>query len=456
MLTTNAAAPDCATTSTIASHTATSSTATPDATALTAAMAAAHVFRQLTLAQQQEQLGRFVGICALYGYTGFFRLQAAHAIVIGTGGVGSWAAEALCRTGVGTISLVDFDTIELSNSNRQLHTLSSTLGKSKVQTLGARLRDINPYLDLRTYELKLTKDDLVSQLATILGVDQATLQATQNVDLQTLPTPAALAKLKIAQQEQAQAQAAASLHEAASAPIAANTLAAQPMAPMAPTEVALDVTSENGNEETPAGMTSAQPTMLSLSPHLYVVDAIDDLFAKARCLDLLHRAQIPVVTSGGAGGRIDPTRVRIADIAQSQGDQLIKRLRTELRRNYGYPQGNDNNSSARTVSSKVKSQGSVPALNAQATPRARVKANAGNFNILCTYSDEPPRPTIKIAPPDLISEQLAATLPTLPALPALPSFGAAVNVTANSGLLLASVIIRWIVGQTNANANVQD
>lgn len=428
MLTTNAAAPDCATTSTIASHTATSSTATPDATALTAAMAAAHVFRQLTLAQQQEQLGRFVGICALYGYTGFFRLQAAHAIVIGTGGVGSWAAEALCRTGVGTISLVDFDTIELSNSNRQLHTLSSTLGKSKVQTLGARLRDINPYLDLRTYELKLTKDDLVSQLATILGVDQATLQATQNVDLQTLPTPAALAKLKIAQQEQA--QAAASLPTAAS--------------------------SENGNEETPAGMTSAQPTMLSLSPHLYVVDAIDDLFAKARCLDLLHRAQIPVVTSGGAGGRIDPTRVRIADIAQSHGDQLIKRLRTELRRNYGYPQGNDNNSSARTVSSKVKSQGSVPALNAQATPRARVKVNAGNFNILCTYSDEPPRPTIKIAPPDLISEQLAATLPTLPALPALPSFGAAVNVTANSGLLLASVIIRWIVGQTNANANVQD
>ena len=73
---------------------------------------------------QKEQLERFKGICALYGYEGFLRLQNAHVVVIGNGGVGSWIAESVCRTGVGTISLVDFDDIELSNSNRQLHTLS--------------------------------------------------------------------------------------------------------------------------------------------------------------------------------------------------------------------------------------------------------------------------------------------------------------------------------------------
>lgn len=416
-----------------AMSTAVNVTDTLDVTALTNAMASARVFRDLLPTQQQEQLERFVGICALYGYTGFFRLQAAHAIVIGTGGVGSWAAESLCRTGVGTISLVDFDTIELSNSNRQLHTISSTINKSKVQTLGARLRAINPYLDLHNYELKLTKDDLATQLATILSVDTTTLQSTQNVDLQTLPTPAELARLKIEQQKQAQGPK--SLPKSTSEPIAIQQEELN----------AVDVKSHRINAPQ-AGITSAQQTMMSLNPHLYVIDAIDDLFAKARCLDLLHRAQIPVVTSGGAGGRIDPSRVRIADIAEAHGDQLIKRLRTELRRNYGYPQGKEHNAAATKASSNITTLNNVQTLNSKASKRASVKASASNFNILCTYSDEMPRPTTKIAPQSHISEQLAANLP---ALPPLPNFGASMNVTASSGLLLASVIIRWIVGQTN-------
>ena len=79
-------------------------------------------FLQLPEAVQKEQLERFKGVCALYGYEGFLRLQNAHTVVIGNGGVGSWIAESLTRTGVGSISLIDFDNIELSNSNRQLHT----------------------------------------------------------------------------------------------------------------------------------------------------------------------------------------------------------------------------------------------------------------------------------------------------------------------------------------------
>ena len=69
----------------------------------------------------------FRGIRALYGNDGFEKLQSSHVTVIGVGGIGSWATEALCRTAIGSLTLIDNDTIELTNSNRQLHTTSNTL-----------------------------------------------------------------------------------------------------------------------------------------------------------------------------------------------------------------------------------------------------------------------------------------------------------------------------------------
>lgn len=342
---------------------------------------------------QKEQLERFKGICALYGYEGFLRLQNAHVVVIGNGGVGSWIAESVCRTGVGTISLVDFDDIELSNSNRQLHTLSSTLGRSKAQTLGARLQDINPYLKLYTYSLMLSKDNVQDRLAHILGVNKDILLSGQEQDLRALPTPSALAALKLKQQDRGlYGQQATQSVESNSA---AHWIAAQ--------------------------------WAEQIDPHLYVAEAIDDLFAKASCIDLLHRARVPVVTSGGAGGRIDPSRVRLGDIAHAHGDQLIKRLRTELRRNYGYPKGPDDGT-------KGKSAASL--------------AHGEDFKIMCSYSDEPPRMAKTHATNGFTPEQLG--LNTLGELPSLPNFGASMSVTASAGLLLASVIIRWIVGDAKA------
>ena len=342
---------------------------------------------------QKEQLERFKGICALYGYEGFLRLQKAHVVVIGNGGVGSWIAESLCRTGVGTISLVDFDDIELSNSNRQLHTLSSTLGQSKAQTLGARLKDINPYLKLYTYSLMLSKDNVQDRLAHILCVPKDILQLSQEPDLRALPTPSALAALKLKQQDR--------------------DLYGQ--------QATQSVESNSAAHRTAAHWAE------QISPHLYVAEAIDDLFAKASCIDLLHRARIPVVTSGGAGGRIDPSRVRLGDIAHAHGDQLIKRLRTELRRNYGYPKGPDDGA-------KGKSSASL--------------AHGEDFKIMCSYSDEPPRMAKTHATNGFTPEQLG--LNTLGQLPSLPNFGASMSVTASAGLLLASVIIRWIVGDAKA------
>lgn len=72
------------------------------------------------------------------------RLTSSTVAIVGLGGVGSWAAEALCRSGVGHLVLIDVDDICISNTNRQLHTLSSTVGKFKIQEMEKRLLDINP------------------------------------------------------------------------------------------------------------------------------------------------------------------------------------------------------------------------------------------------------------------------------------------------------------------------
>lgn len=87
---------------------------------------------------------RFDGIARLYGRAGLARLRAAHIGVIGIGGVGTWAAEALARSGIGAITLVDLDEVCVTNINRQLHALTETVGCAKVAVMAERIRAINP------------------------------------------------------------------------------------------------------------------------------------------------------------------------------------------------------------------------------------------------------------------------------------------------------------------------
>jgi tRNA A37 threonylcarbamoyladenosine dehydratase len=87
---------------------------------------------------------RFAGVARLYGREGAERLAAAHVAVVGIGGVGSWVAEALVRSGVGEISLFDLDDVCLSNTNRQLHALAGAIGQAKVTVMAERLLAINP------------------------------------------------------------------------------------------------------------------------------------------------------------------------------------------------------------------------------------------------------------------------------------------------------------------------
>ena len=91
---------------------------------------------------------RFGGIGRLYGLKGAERLAAARVAVVGIGGVGSWAAEALARSGVGTIILQDMDDLCITNTNRQIHALQGTYGQMKVEVMAERLRLINPAVEV--------------------------------------------------------------------------------------------------------------------------------------------------------------------------------------------------------------------------------------------------------------------------------------------------------------------
>ena len=92
----------------------------------------------------RESDRRFGGVARLYGDAAADRIRAAHVVVIGIGGVGSWAAEALARCGVGRLTLIDMDHVAESNVNRQVHALGSTLGASKIEVMAARIADISP------------------------------------------------------------------------------------------------------------------------------------------------------------------------------------------------------------------------------------------------------------------------------------------------------------------------
>lgn len=175
---------------------------------------------------------RFSGIARLYGRPALEIFASAHFCVIGLGGVGSWAVEALARSGIGAITLIDMDDVCVTNTNRQIQALSRTVGQPKGEALAARIREINP-------ECRVTCiDDFI--------------------------TP-----------------------------------------------------------ENVAGLID--------SGFDYVIDAIDSVRPKAALLAHCRRHKIPLVTTGGAGGQIDPTCIEVVDLAKTIQDPLAAKLRERLK-----------------------------------------------------------------------------------------------------------------------------
>jgi tRNA A37 threonylcarbamoyladenosine dehydratase len=126
---------------------------------------------------------RFGGIARLYGAAALERFRAAHVCVIGVGGVGSWAAEALARSAIGNITMIDLDNVAESNVNRQIHALTDTLGKAKVSALAERIAQINPYCRVTEIEDFVTADNL-DQMIGSRGYDYV-IDAIDNVRAKT-------------------------------------------------------------------------------------------------------------------------------------------------------------------------------------------------------------------------------------------------------------------------------
>ncbi|WP_100657152.1 tRNA cyclic N6-threonylcarbamoyladenosine(37) synthase TcdA [Alteromonas flava] len=180
---------------------------------------------------------RFGGISRLYGEQQLQILTQAHMCVVGIGGVGSWSVEALARSGVGQITIIDLDDICTTNTNRQIHALSDTVGQAKVDVMADRVRAISPSIIINTIEDFVTPDNVSSLI-----------------------------------------------------------------------DKRFDI----------------------------VIDATDSIKAKAAIIAHCKRLKVPVITVGGAGGQIDPRLVTSGDLAKTIQDPLSAKLRSELRRFYGF------------------------------------------------------------------------------------------------------------------------
>ena len=179
-----------------------------------------------------DRMGRLIGDSKMN------RLLKSHVMVVGLGGVGSWAAESLVRSGVGEVTLVDFDEICVTNINRQLHALSGMVGKQKAVVMADRMKMINPGLKVN-----------------------------------------AIVKFY--------------------------------------------------NAEHCAEVFAKRPD--------FVIDAIDNMTAKCHLIDYCRREGIPLITSTGSGGRLDPMQIKVADLSVTEVDPLARELRKILRQKYGYP-----------------------------------------------------------------------------------------------------------------------
>lgn len=127
---------------------------------------------------------RFGGMGRLYGEPAAHAIRGAHAVVIGIGGVGSWAVEALARSGVGRLTLIDMDHVSESNINRQIHALGSTLGMSKIEAMRQRVLDIHPDCQVQLIDDFVTPDNahaLLAAACTGLGPADVVLDACDQV-----------------------------------------------------------------------------------------------------------------------------------------------------------------------------------------------------------------------------------------------------------------------------------
>jgi len=249
---------------------------------------------------------KFGSLARVYGAEVLQHIRNLHICIVGLGGVGSWAAEALARSGVGRLTLVDGDTISNSNINRQLHALETTIGQSKVWVMCERIKQINSECKVQVIEQFIDDDNQRD----ILERDY------------------------------------------------------------------------DG-----------------------VLDAIDTLKYKAAIIHNCKRNKMPVVTTGGAGGLIDPTMITINDLSTTWNDPLASALRLCLRQQHRFTRNPKN-----------------------------------SFGVPCVYSTEQQRYTDKDGNPDYRKPGVSGL-----SLDCFSGYGSTVMVTASFGFTAAAQIIKTVL-----------
>ena len=263
-------------------------------------------------ADRTERLKGAEGIFArterLVGAEGMARLQAARVILFGVGGVGGWCAEALVRSGVGHLTLVDPDLVDVTNVNRQLPATTRTIGLPKVEVLRARLLEINPLADIIALQDRYDGGTLPSSLGGACGASDGT-----PADQSSTPSPSTL-------------PSAPGGH--CCAPGAPST---SEMPGSTRTEGA---TSPSCPEPSPA---SSARRRFQLEEYDYILDAIDSLSDKMNLLLEASATSATLFCSLGAACKIDPTKVRVAEFFSVRGCPLGAALRKKMRQSKRLP-----------------------------------------------------------------------------------------------------------------------
>ena len=280
-----------------------------------------------SLSAQAGLARRFGGVARLYGAAALARFERAHVCVIGVGGVGSWAVEALARSAIGHITMIDLDNLAESNVNRQIHALTDTLGMAKVTALAERIAQINPACRVTQVEQFLTADTLA--------------------------------------------------------------------------------------------------TMIGAHDYDFIIDAIDDVPAKTALIAYCRSNRLRLVTIGGAGGQIDPTRIEVRDLCRTEQEPLLAKVRKRLRAEHGFPRGTKN-----------------------------------KFHIDAVFSTEPLRfPEIETAPAHANTSDADDSERDAPAAAGISGlncagFGSAVVVTGAFGLVAAAHVLRLLAADVAVAAAV--
>ncbi|MDP9108606.1 MAG: tRNA threonylcarbamoyladenosine dehydratase, partial [Pseudomonadota bacterium] len=233
----------------------------------------------------------------------------------GVGGVGSWVAEALARSAIGQLTLIDLDHLAESNVNRQIHALTATLGQAKVTALAERIAQINPLCKVRQIEDFIDADNL----ATLIGAHH----------------------------------------------------------------------------------------------YDYIVDAIDNVRAKTALIAYCRTHKLKLITIGGAGGQVDPTRIEVRDLCRTEQEPLLAKVRKRLRSEHGFPRGTKN-----------------------------------KFGIEAVFSTEPLR-FPEDDPTCAIDDDALSSAPGVTGLNCA-GFGSAVVVTAAFGLVAAARVLNGLAGDVAA------